>query len=362
MKKMSLPAGLEKYQAVLAGGHRSGTRKDNDGKSEAITKTEDGGTLFNSKFEDVKEIWHDGELLTVTKTQSQYKRTQQSKKRFGEYSLLLRRILDLNDRKKPKLQLEIQSDTLRREFRRLAQGMSSISLNHDPIVIPEPYSELYYCRERIRKAVAEAATEETRRELQLLVDFETQFMSPTIATIKSFESTSTIEFDWLWSLFAPGCDVVIRNTSATTTAVEWCAVLKSYQTEVDNGVASWIVTVTHTGFNGQKFGNVQTAFKFPSFPGTVDITQLPAYPLHYHRQKKELTKSSIARGEKFEQYCLKSSKTSRPPIGITMTYEGPFWTLRDEYEYSRRGCRMHDSPSTTVSHPRQTPDALVSWR
>lgn len=346
---MSLPAGLEKYQAVLPGGDKSGTQNENDDKSGEITKPEDRVAVFNSKFEDVKEIWHDGEILAVTKTQSQYKRAQQTKKRFGEYSLLLRRILDLNDRRKPKLQLEIQSDTLRREFRRLAQGMTSVSLNHDPIVIPEPFAELYYCRERIREAVTAAATDETRRELQLLVDFETQFMSPTIATIKSFENNGTIDFHWLWSLFVPGCDVVIRNTSATTTAIEWCAVLKSYQFDVDNGVPFWVVTVTHTGFNGQKFGNVQTAFKFPSFPGTVNITQLPAYPLHYYRRRKQLTDSAIARGQKYEQYCLKSSKASRPPIGMTMMYEGPFWTMRDEDEYSRRGCRMHDSPSTTVS-------------
>lgn len=351
---MSQPAGFTEYQAALSRDKKSGAETDDAVKGS--TKGDGGRPVFNSKFEDVKEIRQDGEILIVTRSQNQYNRSQKSKKRFGEYSLLLRRVLDMNERQKPKLQLELQSDTLRGEFRRLAQGLTSISVNHDPIVIPEPYRELYYYRERIRTALVEAASEETRQELQLLVGFEAQYMSQTIATVKSFKDNGTIEFEWLWSLFAPGCDVVLQNTSASDTTVEWPAVLRSYETQVQNGVLVWIVTVTHTGFNGHKFGKVQATFKFPSFSGTVDITQLPVYPLQYCRHKNRLTEAATERGRKYEAYCVDSSKTSKPPIGTAMSYGGPFWTMRDEHEYSRRGCQLYDSPSSTVSSQKPTSD------
>ncbi|KAL6408501.1 uncharacterized protein AUP68_08358 [Ilyonectria robusta] len=346
---MSSPAGFAAYQAVLSSGDKSNDPKDAGDTAKGNAKGEDGSLTFNSKFEDVKEIWQDGEILAVTRSQNQYKRSQQSKKRFGEYSLLLRRVLDLNDRQKPKLQLELQSDTLRREFRRLAKGLMSISLNHDPIVIYEPYRELYYYRAQIQKAVAEAADEETRQEIQLLINFEAQYMSHTIATVTSLRDNGTIEFEWLWSLFAPGCDVVLQNTTAMAAVVEWPAVLKSYQVQVEDGMPMWVVAVTHTGFNGHKFGQVQSSFTFPSFSGTVDIAQLPVYPLAYCKHKSQLMEAATARGQRYEAYCVNSSKTSKPPIGTTMRYEGPFWTMRDEDEYSRRGCRLYDSPSGTIN-------------
>ena len=357
---MSPPAGFAVYQAVLSSGNESNEPKEAGEIAKGNTKCEDGSLAFNSKFEDVKEIWQDGEILAVTRSQNKYKHSQQSKKRFGEYSLLLRRVLDLNDRRKPKLQLELQSDTLRREFRRLAQGLTSTSLNHDPIVIHEPFRELYFYRAQIKRAVAETTDEETRGEIQLLVNFEAQYMSQTIATVTSLKDNGTIEFEWLWSLFAPGCHVVLQNTSATTAMVEWPAVLKSYQVQVQDGVAVWVVTVTHIGFNGHKFGQTQSSFTFPSFSGTVDINQLPAYPLAYCRHKNQLTEAATTRGQKYEAYCVDSSKASKPPIGTTMRYEGPFWTMRDEDEYSRRGCRVYDSPSGTVSRSKTNSPDVVS--
>jgi len=341
------PANLAAYQAVFSrNSNKSGTPEEADD----ATKGEDGGLVFNSEFEDIKEMWLNGEMLAVTRSQNKYKRSQQSKKRFGEYSLLLRHVLDLNDTKKPTLQLELQSDVLRREFRRLAQGLTSISLDHDPIVIPEPFRELYYFREQVRRAADDkTATEEVRREMQLLVEFEARYMSPTIATVAAFRDSRSIEFEFLWSLFVPGRQIVLQNTSA---AVDWPAVVKSYEVQIEKGVPMWVVKVTHTGFNGHKFGTVQASFKFESFSGTVDITQLPAYPLEYCPHRDQLTQAMTERGKRYEEYCQSSSSMSKPPIGTTMMYEGPFWTLRDEKDYDhRRGCRLHDSPSGTVSRP-----------
>ncbi|KAK4102048.1 P-loop containing nucleoside triphosphate hydrolase protein [Parathielavia hyrcaniae] len=335
------PAGLAAYQAVFSN-NKPGKPKKPEDAAKDNTKVEDKALLFNSKFEDIKEIRRDGEVVTVTRSQNQYKRSQQSKKRFGEYSLLLRRVQDLNDRQKPTLRLELQSDTLRHEFRRLAQGLTSIRLNQNPIVIREPFRELYYYREQVRRtAYDKTATEEVRREMQLLVDFEAQYMSQTIATVAAFSDSGSIDFDFLWSLFAPGRQIVLQNTSAAAAAIEWLTVIKSYEVQDTANGPVWVLTVTHTGFNGHKFGTVQTRFTFPSFSGTIEITQLPAYPLEYCPHRAQLANAVTGRGQKYEKYCLGSSNMSKPPAGTIMMYEGPFWTMRDEEDKdSRKGCRL----------------------
>ncbi|XXG98474.1 hypothetical protein Hte_004798 [Hypoxylon texense] len=329
------PVNFGLYQTAISGG---------DGQEEPNAGAGGQDQPFKPKFEDVKEIHQNGEVLAVIRTQNQYKRKAGNKK-FGEYSLLLRRIVDVNVIK-PQLQLEIQSDILREQFRLLARGFTSINLHQDPIIIREPYQELYHCKDKIEEALGEAS-EEIRQHLQLLVEFQAQYMSYTIRTVDSFKNSGTIEFEWLWSLFTPGSLVIIQNTISTVEPIEWCAVLKSYNVVVQEGAVFWNISVTHTGFNGGKFGNVVSSFTFPSFAGVLNITQLQAYPLQFRSDKEALRDTMISRGRYYEQYCIASGKRSKPPIGTPMIYEGPFWRISPKDE-SRYSFQMLKPPSTTV--------------
>ncbi|KAH8747580.1 hypothetical protein F5882DRAFT_491187 [Hyaloscypha sp. PMI_1271] len=315
--------------------------------SAAIGDADDDRPIFNSKFEDIKELREDGDILAVTRNVNQHRPAQRLKRPFDEYSLLLRRIIDARDASPLRVQLEVQSDTLRREFRALARALTSISLNRDPIVIPEPFQELHYCRENIEEAIKKASTKEIRRELQLLVDFQERYMSQTIETIRSFNESGTIDFEFLWSIFKPGKHVVIQNSSAAGAPIEWLALLKSFRVESSGGLRTWTVNVAHTGFNGQRFGLVQSNFSFPSFTETISITRLPVYPLEFCKHGAELRAAAITRGKLYERYCIDSSKSSKSPIGTPMMYNGPFWTMREDD--NRRGCRIHDNPSSTTN-------------
>lgn len=57
--------------------------------------------------------------------------------------------MDVKSNARPKLQLEIQSDTLRQGFVLIAQKMTTIRLSHGPIIIPEPFMEVYHYQEKI---------------------------------------------------------------------------------------------------------------------------------------------------------------------------------------------------------------------
>ncbi|KAL2693469.1 hypothetical protein Neosp_000029 [[Neocosmospora] mangrovei] len=214
----SLPTDFLAYEAILNKNSTPTERDDNGNKNPSPDHP------FNQLFEDVKEITQDGCILTVMKTEMTFKQERQRRGRFGEFSLLLRRTMDNKSNVKPRLQLEIQSNTLRQEFAQMAENMTTIRLSHDPIVIPEPFIEVYHCREKIREALKFAKNDILQAELQLLVNFQDQYMAEAIKTIDQFMASGSIEFEWLWAIFPPGELVVIENISASDAPIQWCAV------------------------------------------------------------------------------------------------------------------------------------------
>ncbi|KAM0418890.1 hypothetical protein ACHAPT_012155 [Fusarium lateritium] len=338
----SLPANFSAYAAIL-NKKKSPTGRDDDGNN-----NRDADCPFNQAFEDVKEIRQDGYALTVMKTQMTFRQEHERRGRFSEYSLLLRRIMDVKSNARPKLQLEIQSDTLRQGFARIAENMTTIRLSHDPIVIPEPFMEVYHCREKIREALKLAESDVLRAELQLFVNFQDQYMTETIKTIDQFIAHGYIEFEWLWAIFPPGELVVIENVSASDAPIQWCAIVKSFEFRtLDSGVQVWTLTVTHTGFNGLRLGKTETALTFPAFSNNIGISRLPAYPLKFCKDEIWVQQEAIRRGKNYEMYCLASSRSKEVPIGTPMWHAGPVWTERGDGD-DRRGCRIMDNPSGTV--------------
>lgn len=343
-----LPTSFSDYKTILHKNRRSKGRENSEDGD-----TEDGqglDTFFNQSFEDVKEIQQDGYTLTVIKTQSVFRKENERRSRFGEYSLLLRRMMDIKSQARPKVQLEIQSDRLRAAFALLARDQTTIRLSHDPIIIPDPFMEMYYCRHRIRDAVKKAGDDPVGAELKLLVDFEQEYMAETIKTIEQFKVNGYIEFEWLWVLFPPGELVVIENRSASSTLIQWCAVIKTFKFQrLDTGVTVWTITVTHTGFNGVRFGTVETSMSFPPFSNNIPITRLAAYPLQFCKNADFLKQEAMRRGREYEKYCMASSRQTEKPIGTPLWHDGPVWTERESGNDDRRGCRIIDSPSNTVS-------------
>ncbi|KAI8721446.1 AAA domain-containing protein [Fusarium sp. LHS14.1] len=257
--------------------------------------------------------------------------------------------MDVKSNARPKLQLEIQSDTVRRGFALIAQNMTTIRLSHDPIIIPEPFMEVYHCRGKIQQALKAEESNILRAELQLLVDFQDQYMKETIKTIGQFISNGYIEFEWLWAIFPPGELVVIENVSASDAPIQWCAIVKAFEYKtLDSGAQVWSLTVIHTGFNGLRLGKTETKLAFPAFSNNIGISRLPAYPLKFCKDEIWVQQEAIRRGRSYDTYCLASSRSKESPVGTPMWHAGSIWTERERDD--RRGCRIMDNPSGTRSN------------
>ena len=327
-------------------------------------ESDDGTPQYNSQFEDITQLsnrWgYHGEAFKTSEKQSRDSsgRKKPSDGKFSDFSLLLRRIYTWNrdDGEKTTMRLEIQSTSLRLAFKQIAKGFTSISLDQDPIMIEEPFSDLYFCRDRIQKAIEDASSEELKKELELLETFRKSYMTKIITTIESSLADGMIKAEDLWSLFPVGSEIILQNRNNPGRILIWCVVVKScfYEQEQSRSPgepAVWTVNVEFTSFKGKRFERVERPFQIGGFQGSREIRSLPAYPLDLHPQKEELRQSLICRGKRYVELCIgESRKTTHAGQGTHCSYSGPFWKITTHlYEPSSRvGIDFFSNPDCQV--------------
>jgi hypothetical protein len=300
---------------------------------------------YNCSFEDVTQLSNQGgglgEVFKTSEKQSRDSdgRKKSTKGKFNDISLLLRRIYHWDSTRGETwtVRLEIQSTILRKAFKEIVQGYTSISLEQDPIVIPEPFSDLYFNRDRIQKAIKDATSDELKKELELLEEFRKNYMEKTITGIEVSFTEGQISASDLWSLFPVGSEIILQNREMPELTMIWCVVVKScYQDLRDRDERPdkppvWLITAEFTSFDGRQFLKVERSFQIGGYQGTKVIRSLPAYPLSLHPQNEELRRNLIERGKKYVELCVgDSSKTTTAGQGSHRTYSGPFWEIPDE--------------------------------
>lgn len=311
---------------------------------------------YNSSFEDVTQLSNSyGNIGDVFKTSEKQSRSSDGRRRsakgkFSDVSLLFRRIYhwDPNRGETWTLRLEIQSTILRQAFKEIVQGFTSISLEQDPIVIAEPFSDLYFNRDRIQKAIKEATDDGLKKELELLEVFRKSYMEKTITAIEASLTEGRISAEDLWSLFPVGSEIILQNREAPEMTVIWCVVVKSCFKQIRDGQQEkqppvWLITAEFTSFDGKQFLKVERSFGIGGFQGAKVIRALPAYPLDLHPQKEELRQTLVERGKKYAELCAGDSlQTTCAGQGSHRTYAGPFWEISGGEGYPMGG------PNTTT--------------
>jgi hypothetical protein len=316
--------------------------------AKGLNATEDGDKIiYKPQFEDVTQLYSQyGGLGDVFKTSEKQNRSNDwghlSDKKFGDVTLLLRRKynhhLGVPGSEKWTMALELQSPVLRQSFKEIVKGCTSISLEQSPIVLPEPFAELYFCQEKIRDAIQTSESDEVKSALQLLESFRQSYMKKTIAGLESARSEGLIEASNLWSLFPIGSTIVLENRVALRKSLIWCVIVRECsKKEQDNPdkEETWTISVEFNSFNGKRFIPVERSFDIGGFKGPRLIRLLPAYPLNLHPQKDKLRQSLIDRGKKYVELATNNGKEGTPRgKGSHQSYCGPFWNKGDDF-YSK---------------------------
>ena len=95
------------------------------------------------------------------------------------------------------------------------------------------------------------------------------------------EKTSTVSFEYLWTIFPPGGLVVGKPFMDCLQAftAKYCS--GSYKRKRNSG-EKWILACWTHEWNGTFFRPVPVEFSFDEFKATKSITSLACYPLKFH--------------------------------------------------------------------------------
>ncbi|KAF4830317.1 hypothetical protein CGCTS75_v006029 [Colletotrichum tropicale] len=195
-------------------------------------KEDDEERPYRIKFEDITQENHPwGDIAAVFRTGENVKQQRRRESHFRDVSLVLRHIvLKSETNGRVESQLEIQSKTLRNAFINIATGLVNINLHQDPIIIRDPYVEIYHCEKRIQEAIESETDESLRGELRLLQKFQEDYMARTVGDLKALEPNGLITSHLLPFIFAPGDPVLLTNRYLSHIPTYWTAVLHSCHT------------------------------------------------------------------------------------------------------------------------------------
>ncbi|KAK2734388.1 AAA family ATPase [Colletotrichum kahawae] len=236
----------------------------------------------------------------------------------------------------------------------IAKGLVNINLHQDPIIIPSPYVEIYYCERRIQEALDVAMDKSLCDQLRLLQKFREDYMARTVNDLHALEPSGLITFDLLSFIFAPGHPVVLTNRYLSHFPTHWTALLHSchfIQDGRDDKNLELELRLKYTGFNGTVFGSVNTTITLDRFIGTKNITELPVYPIKYHPDHHNLLESLKVRGLEYSRLCLGGAKApvAQKTFGSHVHYSGPVWELPPHDETRRQQSASWSSRSSFSS-------------
>jgi hypothetical protein len=171
------------YTKTLPSHFRS---KDNNNLSDKTGDVEQEINVANPErnrkdFADITEIkstsvrGESKEILLTKQFWPPPKRAERARKKFQEYSVLLRRTVVETPHgfQHIRNELEIQSESLQKAFRGLAVDIyENVDIEASPIKLASPYCELFFCRNLISEFVLnETRSLEAREEMKILETF-----------------------------------------------------------------------------------------------------------------------------------------------------------------------------------------------
>ncbi|KAM0391890.1 hypothetical protein ACHAQC_006690 [Fusarium culmorum] len=252
------------------------------------------------------------------------KKQERALRKFERYSFIIRRIFKRTGHGDSFVRTElcIQSPDLCKFLRdMIIDTHNSFDISSTPIVMPAPFWELFYCRERLEICAKSKSHSHPKiqGEINLLYDFvrKDKLTIDNLATYTSMVSQGKIDVDTLWTLFAPNKRIFLNTGQASEC---WLCrdVLRSQK---DPRV--WFVTGCRLSFNGQELGLATQTYPI-SFArrvdGSVNIIDLPLIP-EDHFDRAETAKLEIKKRGKIFQDIMRNDLS-----GFAYRhYEGTVW-------------------------------------
>lgn len=257
-------------------------------------------------------------LLTTEYAQQLHKKSEQSIRKYDSYALLMRRVVQ-NDGKQHILlrsELCIQSQKLCSIVRQIVNSTyDSLSITATPIVFPEPFFELFFRRDEIRRYAGDG-----QKEVKLSHDFmrDQKPLQDSITEYGNLIPAGKISYKSLWTIFPPNELLYVKGKY-----FEQCWLCRDIHVETTK--FAWVVHGIRLDYDGQRIGmarqSCEISFK-RSIGAILEISQLPLVPFRFlpTQEQDRIRARFLSRGR-----LLKEILTDDLHGFACKEYEGPMW-------------------------------------
>ncbi|KAI1387720.1 P-loop containing nucleoside triphosphate hydrolase protein [Hypoxylon trugodes] len=243
--------------------------------------------------------------------------------RFKKYALVVRRTI-LFDGTPGKTFVELRSSHLAKVFRSILKGVECNGLRLKPptfkveiLFLVAPLLNAHLAEEEDR-GVLDLQTSDDIKEVLTFVD---SYYGPKKQEIESFHANGEIIYEYLWTLFPPGCEVLqrlgLKNESQALKFIKY-----------------YLIRASMINHNGDKLGWGVVKLKIPIFSQAKPITSLPVFPLKFCLHGSKVQRDLKERGKRYLDYS-KPTCREYDGIGVEMKLEGDNWKEKRFYTSGR---------------------------
>ncbi|KAH7186068.1 uncharacterized protein B0J16DRAFT_372781 [Fusarium flagelliforme] len=205
----------------------------------------------------------------------------------------------------------VQNSSLKQTLSEVFNGYQGITTSLKKLVFEAPFHPFYHQWDQFSDILERQKKEDHPGYLfsQLLYKVLHAEIRGEMDEIKDHTEQGIVTFKFLWALFEPGSLLF-----SLVDGKERFFIVSSYSYQ--HGCLA-----LHTRFvdwDGQKFGYNNKLFPIGQFSGTMNITDLPIYPFHFHPSASSVRDRAIERGRKFQELQGTHYKAYSGPLSLAL--------------------------------------------
>ena len=196
--------------------------------------------------------------------------------------------------------IEIQSSLLVAALKDIVKDEGVFLETTETAKFNEPFKPLFFCYDKIIALYEEKSDGSLLKEhLGLLVQVMGELFGGFMSHLKHLNASGLISYKLAWTYFAKGTMLF----SASKDAERVCKVVgTSYNCGSPQEPAHLLINCEEIAFDGESFAWKPIDFKIPPFAGNLPVTELPNYPLSFHKDAEGVKERLTARAMKTLEY------------------------------------------------------------
>lgn len=208
-----------------------------------------------------------------------------------------------------KTMLEIRSEPLRKLMRDTMEKMIThtgagvwkkvpVTIETVNVIVSHCFDDLKAATE-ISEKDKESKTPEEKDAIEVLKRLldDLECIEPdAVCAKRSVNNEQAVTWEKTWSLYPPGSEVVGWLFQESSQIF----IVHTHGPRDD----AFIITCWAYDWDGTKLVRFYYEFPIQKFVGTKSVTEMPCYPLRFHKDEAELRQQLVGRGKRFRDFCI----------------------------------------------------------